>query len=56
MLTARASADKVADLDGGADDYLTKPFRHREACWPGSTRAVRRTSGLTTVNPWCAGG
>jgi two-component system phosphate regulon response regulator PhoB len=31
MLTARATeADKVAGLDGGADDYLTKPFSPRE--------------------------
>ena len=31
MLTARAAeADKVAGLDGGADDYLTKPFSPRE--------------------------
>jgi two-component system phosphate regulon response regulator PhoB len=31
MLTARsAEADKVAGLDGGADDYLTKPFSPRE--------------------------
>src|SRR5258708_39757339 len=30
MLTARAAeADKVAGLDGGADDYLTKPFSPR---------------------------
>ncbi len=27
MLTARAAeGDKVAGLDGGADDYMTKPF------------------------------
>ncbi len=31
MLTARAEeSDKVAGLDGGADDYLTKPFSPRE--------------------------
>jgi two-component system, OmpR family, phosphate regulon response regulator PhoB len=31
MLTARAGeGDKVAGLDGGADDYLTKPFSPRE--------------------------
>jgi two-component system, OmpR family, phosphate regulon response regulator PhoB len=31
MLTARAEeGDKVAGLDGGADDYLTKPFSPRE--------------------------
>ena len=31
MLTARAAeTDKVAGLEGGADDYLTKPFSARE--------------------------
>src|SRR5579863_1832616 len=31
MLTARAEeSDKVAGLDGGADDYMTKPFSPRE--------------------------
>jgi two-component system phosphate regulon response regulator PhoB len=31
MLTARATEDdKVAGLDGGADDYITKPFSPRE--------------------------
>lgn len=31
MLTARDTVDaKVASLEGGADDYLTKPFHYRE--------------------------
>ena len=31
MLTARAEeADKIAGLDAGADDYLTKPFSTNE--------------------------
>ncbi|MCB0333086.1 MAG: response regulator [Bdellovibrionales bacterium] len=31
MLTARDSVkDKVSSLDGGADDYLTKPFHYEE--------------------------
>jgi two-component system phosphate regulon response regulator PhoB len=31
MLTARAEeTDKIAGLDGGADDYMTKPFSPRE--------------------------
>jgi two-component system, OmpR family, phosphate regulon response regulator PhoB len=31
MLTARAEeSDKIAGLDGGADDYVTKPFSPRE--------------------------
>jgi len=31
MLTARAAeTDKVSGLDGGADDYITKPFSPRE--------------------------
>src|SRR5690349_20410054 len=31
MLTARAAeGDKIAGLDGGADDYLTKPFSPQE--------------------------
>jgi len=31
VITARASVeDRVSGLDGGADDYLTKPFNHTE--------------------------
>ena len=31
MLTARdATADRVAGLDAGADDYLVKPFAYEE--------------------------
>ena len=38
MLTARdAVADRVAGLDGGADDYLTKPFSFAEL-WRGCVR------------------
>ena len=34
ILSARdQEQQKVAALDGGADDYLTKPFRPA-SCWP----------------------
>jgi two-component system phosphate regulon response regulator PhoB len=48
MLTARAGeADKVAGLEGGADDYVTKPFSPRELL--ARIQAVlRRTSVGTT--------
>ena len=43
MLTARAEeADKVAGLDAGADDYLTKPFSTNELL--ARIRAVLRRS------------
>lgn len=48
MLTARdATRDRVRGLDGGADDYLTKPFDNNE--FLARVRAVARRGGL------CAG-
>jgi two-component system phosphate regulon response regulator PhoB len=44
MLTARAEEqDKVAGLEGGADDYVTKPFSPRELL--ARINAVLRRSG-----------
>jgi len=48
MLTARAGeADKVAGLEGGADDYVTKPFSPRELL--ARINAVLRRTGSTAA-------
>jgi two-component system response regulator RegX3 len=48
MLTARDSeVDKVVGLELGADDYVTKPFSHRELV--ARIRAVLRRQGATTA-------
>ena len=46
MLTAKdTELDKVVALDGGADDYLTKPFSHMELT--SRCRALLRRGGMT---------
>ena len=48
MLTARAEEqDKVTGLDGGADDYVTKPFSARELL-ARINAVLRRSSGGAT--------
>lgn len=50
MLTARVEeTDKVAGLEMGADDYLTKPFSPRELV--ARVRAVLRRSGPAVEEP-----
>jgi two-component system phosphate regulon response regulator PhoB len=54
MVTARATEDdRVTGLDGGADDYIAKPFSARELV-ARIRAALRRTSGsdeVLTVGP-----
>jgi two-component system KDP operon response regulator KdpE len=50
MLTVRDSEeDKVAALDAGADDYITKPFNVRELA--ARIRAALRRSSASQVDP-----
>jgi two-component system KDP operon response regulator KdpE len=50
MLTVRDSEeDKVAALDAGADDYITKPFNIRELA--ARLRAAVRRSSVSQVDP-----
>ena len=50
MLTVRDSEeDKVAALDAGADDYITKPFNIRELA--ARIRAAVRRSSVSYVDP-----
>lgn len=54
MLTARTSlADKVAGLDSGADDYLTKPFQPAELL--ARLRALTRRQGEVVVDELSCG-
>lgn len=54
MLTARAEErDKISGLDGGADDYITKPFSPRELI--SRIQAVLRRSG-TLGDEWINAG
>ena len=50
MLTARsAEMDKVAGLDSGADDYITKPFNILEL--KARIRALLRRAGIAAAQP-----
>ena len=52
MLTARADEhDKVTGLEGGADDYVTKPFSPRELL-ARINAVLRRTAGQAPAKRW----
>src|SRR6266542_4212892 len=54
MLTVRNSEeDQVHGLDGGADDYLTKPFSPRTLL--ARVRALLRRAEIDRPAPWTAG-
>jgi two-component system phosphate regulon response regulator PhoB len=56
MLTARADEhDKVTGLEGGADDYVTKPFSPRELL-ARINAVLRRTAGTGSGEALAAGG
>jgi two-component system, OmpR family, KDP operon response regulator KdpE len=46
--------DKVAALDGGADDYVTKPFESVELL--ARLRAIQRRGGIVTEEPYFQAG
>ncbi len=53
MLTAKdTELDKVMALDGGADDYLTKPFSLMELA--SRCRALLRRGGIVRTGKRCA--
>ena len=55
VLTARGSwQDKVAGLEAGADDYLTKPF-HFEELIARLRALLRRSSSTATADQLCCG-